>query len=192
LQVCRGDRSKCISRWEEHQDQAREPFENRLPCIFAYRVALEPAPTIVRFAYGGGTRRRDYPGALMFVPKVGHAYRLVVEGVWGKRSCRIEDEESGEIVVQADPCRDSIAPRYERKPVEAYSPLSPEEEAAIQERLFREAEAVGTIEAYERFLEQDTWGGMLEVEAERRIEKLRTKDTPGPHHSPNGHGVRRR
>jgi hypothetical protein len=48
-----------------------------------------------------------------------------------------------------------------------------EVEIAYQERLFRKAEAKGTIEAYERFLELDKWGGLLEVEAERRIDKLR-------------------
>ncbi len=47
-----------------------------------------------------------------------------------------------------------------------------------QERLFKEAAVEDTIEADERFLELDTSGGILEWEAKRRIDKLRTKQEP--------------
>jgi hypothetical protein len=50
-----------------------------------------------------------------------------------------------------------------------------EGELAEQYRRFKEAEQEGTIQAYERFLEVDTYGGFLEVEAQRRIDDLRDR-----------------
>ncbi len=115
-------------------------------------------------------------GTLSFTPEVPHQYRVEVSCGWSHDSCRIVDVDSKDTVAEIEICR-GVEPRG---PVEAVR----------QERLFMEAEAEGTIEAYERFLELDTWGGILAWEAKRRIGVLSASSSPIGRPPPRASGRR--